>query len=419
MRPLAALRRLFGNSDRSTQLLAEIREGIANMTDVMNRGNERSEQLLSEIGEGIANMTNVGSQRKTGKQETSRMELSVQEALERSAFSESAYLGIAPDVNIPSVQIDAQNPNTVKEIINSEEHRRATKLFLGHPFWSGSIVSYESISLIYSLVRNFQPEQVLEIGAFKGRTAFAIGHAMHANGIGMHHTLGPYDSHHFLPDYDRWPEEIRRHVNFYPINSAEFFSDPKNENLRFDIIFVDGNHDYEYALFDILAGARRITPGGFIIVDNISQAGPMLAVLDFLKSNPDWIDCGIDPTPEFPTKAYDIGRTTIPLIDFMVIRAPDFYIINDRPSTFGTKRWPTNTVRGVEFAGVSEEIFCQCVLRSFGPEMLYEVVAEGTGTGRVEFSEPLVVAENDHYQVEIWSVSPNKPIRIYALPTAF
>lgn len=69
---LTALRKTFGNVDRSTQLLAEIREGIANLTDVVNRRLQagaattdqatrttRADQLLSEIRLGIANMTDA------------------------------------------------------------------------------------------------------------------------------------------------------------------------------------------------------------------------------------------------------------------------------------------------------------------------------------------------------------------------
>lgn len=37
MNPILILKRHFANVERSTQLLAEIREGIANLTDVTNR----------------------------------------------------------------------------------------------------------------------------------------------------------------------------------------------------------------------------------------------------------------------------------------------------------------------------------------------------------------------------------------------
>ncbi len=37
MNPIRTIKRHFANVERSTQLLAEIREGIANLTDVTNR----------------------------------------------------------------------------------------------------------------------------------------------------------------------------------------------------------------------------------------------------------------------------------------------------------------------------------------------------------------------------------------------
>ena len=37
MNPIAVLRRYFANVERSRQMLEEIREGVANLTDVTNR----------------------------------------------------------------------------------------------------------------------------------------------------------------------------------------------------------------------------------------------------------------------------------------------------------------------------------------------------------------------------------------------
>src|SRR5260370_40661922 len=48
MKPMKTLRRFFDNPARSAQLLAEIREGVANSPN-------RTAQLLAEIREGIAN----------------------------------------------------------------------------------------------------------------------------------------------------------------------------------------------------------------------------------------------------------------------------------------------------------------------------------------------------------------------------
>jgi hypothetical protein len=68
------LRTFFGNAVKSVQLQAEIREGIANHADLMNRRlkelieqqadqSVRNERLLKEIVTGLANQTNVLNQR--------------------------------------------------------------------------------------------------------------------------------------------------------------------------------------------------------------------------------------------------------------------------------------------------------------------------------------------------------------------
>ena len=68
------LRTFFGNAGKSVQLQAEMREGIANQADLMNRRLKelieqqasqfaRNEQLLREVVAGLANQTNVINQR--------------------------------------------------------------------------------------------------------------------------------------------------------------------------------------------------------------------------------------------------------------------------------------------------------------------------------------------------------------------
>ena len=51
MKPLRAFRQLLGNSDRSTQLLAEIREGIANLHAAVNMSLAEFDSFLAEVRE--------------------------------------------------------------------------------------------------------------------------------------------------------------------------------------------------------------------------------------------------------------------------------------------------------------------------------------------------------------------------------
>jgi hypothetical protein len=49
MNPIDSLRRHFANVERSRQLLEEIREGVANLTDVTNRHLIKLQELMQEV----------------------------------------------------------------------------------------------------------------------------------------------------------------------------------------------------------------------------------------------------------------------------------------------------------------------------------------------------------------------------------
>ena len=82
----------------------------------------------------------------------------------------------------------------------------------------------------------------------------------------------------------------------------------ERQHIHPELVFVDGNHDYEFAFFDIACGARTIAPGGFIVVDNIAQPGPFFAARDFLAANPDWRELGTAATDYNRDKAFDRRR---------------------------------------------------------------------------------------------------------------
>ena len=75
----------------------------------------------------------------------------------------------------------------------------------------------------------------------------------------------------------------------------DFYMEMERQSVRPGVVFVDGNHDYEFALFDIGRAAKYMTPGGFIFVDNVAQPGPFFAARDFLSANPGWREIGDRP----------------------------------------------------------------------------------------------------------------------------
>lgn len=320
-------------------------------------------------------------------------------------------LDVSTKISIADITA-AENP--IEAIINSAEYAQAGSLVHSNSFWSDAITSPYGAALIYNLIINYKLRDLAEIGSFRGKTSYLMAHALEANGAGHLHTVGPYDSHHFLPLYKKWPRELKARTTFHPVNSAEFFSSAIPADQRFDLVFVDGNHDYEYALFDIQCAAHRLRPGGFIVVDNIEQAGPASAVVQFLRDNPGYEDLSVSPLKDFPRIAYDKSRAPIPGTAFVVIRSPKNLSVSRRARTFGTIAWPRNVVSAVATSS-QEEVTVQCVLRSFGPGALYEEMAIASGAGTVCFNPPLRVGENDTYTAEIW-MSAEHDVTLDALP---
>ncbi|MDO8423295.1 MAG: class I SAM-dependent methyltransferase [Parvibaculum sp.] len=149
------------------------------------------------------------------------------------------------------------------------------------------------VAMIAGIIEYLKPDLCLEIGTFFGKTALAMAEAVARNGKGKLITIDPFGADR-VPDIMKgWPAEVRAAAEFRPDYSMQFFSTLEAKVVRggitpLGVVFVDGNHAFEYALFDIMAAAANIVPGGAVITDNLEQEGPKLAVIEFLKMNPAW-----------------------------------------------------------------------------------------------------------------------------------
>src|SRR5258708_6092411 len=104
------------------------------------------------------------------------------------------------DVPFPEVDFEVANP--IPAILENPAYLRATEILSTYPFGADALISWNSLALLYATIRNQRPSQIVEIGSYKGTTAKVLAHALQANGLGTLHTVGPFDSHHFLPRYE-------------------------------------------------------------------------------------------------------------------------------------------------------------------------------------------------------------------------
>src|SRR5215210_8855077 len=232
-------------------------------------------------------------------------------------------LAVSPETNIPFPSLDlAQIEDPIPAILAHALFRQTDDFFSHNPASRRALVSAHTQALLYTLVRNLKPDHILEIGVYKAATSEALARALQANGRGTLHAVDPFRTEYIQAIFQQWPRELAARLEFHPVNSAAFFSDLENSKIRPSLVLVDGNHDYEFAYFDIVSSARYLAPRGFILVDNVAQPGPFLAVRDFLASNPGWSECGGSTADYDRSKAYDSGRSVIPHTDLIVLRAP-------------------------------------------------------------------------------------------------
>ncbi len=327
---------------------------------------------------------------------------------------------------IPFSTIDLSSDNPIVEILNAPKFSETEAVLYKTAASRRALISAAATALIYTLVRNAKPQHVVEIGTYYGGTSEVICRALHENGSGVLHTVAPFEAERVIPIFDSWPRELRQHLEFYLMTSMEFYYRLGARGIRPEIAFIDGDHSYEAALFDIQSLAKSLERRGFLLVDNVSQPGPYYAAMDFLQRNPDWTQCKArNPEWADPNKALDRERTSVPETDFEILRAPHGYSVGSRPVTFGEIPSATE-VKGLRIHAESGggTLHAQCILRGFGSAAAEEVTLAaldiaGPGTVDLMFPIPLRLKELfERCSAEPWLVwSGQTPLKLSQVPT--
>ncbi|MEA2908932.1 MAG: hypothetical protein QOJ15_1013 [Bradyrhizobium sp.] len=232
-----------------------------------------------------------------------------------------------------------------------------------------SLISDESRALLHHLVVMRRPERILEIGTFVAGTTEVFARALWEVGRGHIDTIDPFGAERCPPIIAAFPAELRERITFSPVNSAAHFDRELSHNRTYDFVFIDGNHEFEYALFDLLCTARLISPRGLVVLDNVDQPGPRLATKLFLKSFPEWNDVAgvvqkIDPAAPLAAPV-----PSFPDTNFYLLEAPPHYVVRGEPRSFGSADVDHADVDGIELelaAPAQGDLHIHVYARTFG-----------------------------------------------------
>ena len=342
---------------------------------------------------------------------------------------------VRPIEPIPCAAVDANGPaDPIASIIAAPEFAATTRWFAQDP--SGrSQLSSEAQALLFTLTRNLKPAHVFEIGTYLAGTSEAICRALAANGTGLLHTTDPFSLAAVPAILMKWPRPLRRHVRFHHLDSMAFFTRMEQAGVRSQLTFIDGRHDYQFAMFDLSMAARTLSPGALILLDNVSQPGPYLAVTDFLRDNPGWSECGNPGGRRGDGLPFDQQRARIHNSDLIALRAPVGLVVGARPVTLGERSFDRQEVCGVELTIVERSargtLSIQCALRGHsasrtnpGVEIIGATSLEldgAQGPVAARFVPPLI-ATGAFYQMALDTAlmwRGDKPLYLAGPPTVF
>jgi hypothetical protein len=291
------------------------------------------------------------------------------------AISSGEPATVVPDLPFPLIDLAVAN-DPVTDIMGSAEFHSCFEFLRHVEAAQRALVSSASQALLYCFIRNLRPDHVVEIGTYKASTTEAMCRALHANGHGIAHTVDPNVGVYGVEDIlAAWPPELKQHVQFYPVSSMDFYIRAIQTQLRPQLVFVDGHHDYEFASFDIQCAARLMLPNGFIFVDNIAQPGPYFAARDFLNLHPDWRECGSSMSKYRPELPFDLNRRSVEHTDFCVLGGPRHIFIGIEPYTPGISGVANSEVDSISVTiarPATGKLYAQCILRSFGDSWIEE-----------------------------------------------
>jgi predicted O-methyltransferase YrrM len=321
---------------------------------------------------------------------------------------------VRPVESITCAMVDANSPaDPIPSIIAAPEFAATTRWFAQETA-GRSLLSPEAQALLFTLARNLKPAHVFEIGTFLAGTSEAICRALQANGTGLLHTTDPFSLAAVPAILLKWPRDLRRHVRFYHLDSMAFFMRMERMGVRSQLTFIDGRHDYQFAMFDLSMAAVTLEPGGLILLDNVSQPGPYFAATDFLRDTPGWRECGNPGDRPRDGLPFDKQRARIHNSDLIALRAPSGLVVGARPVKLGERGLDRKDVRGVELTIAERSsrgtLSVQCALRGhsaspanpgveiIGATSLELDGAEGPVTARFE---PPLAARGEFYETAV------------------
>lgn len=146
--------------------------------------------------------------------------------------------------------------------------------------WSTMEEQGELFEFILKKINTNHKIRICEIGVYKGRltamlNVILINHDMFYKYVGIDHFSGSTEHDHAINYYDIAMENLKSIEDYITIIKNDSINESRNwEDEYFDIIYIDGGHDYYSVIRDLNAWYPKLKPGGFMCGDDYTTGWP-------------------------------------------------------------------------------------------------------------------------------------------------
>jgi len=147
----------------------------------------------------------------------------------------------------------------------------------GNPVELGGALSEISVAVMQRLIYEGKPDRCLEIGMGMGGSTLAVLYALRKLGNGKLTSIDPHETGRGPQKLNGIGLEMVRRAGLS--NLLEFIEEPSHlalprmvaEGRRFDFIFIDGWHSFDYAFVDYFYSDLLLNEGGVLVFDDIGM----------------------------------------------------------------------------------------------------------------------------------------------------
>jgi predicted O-methyltransferase YrrM len=147
-------------------------------------------------------------------------------------------------------------------------------------------ISPEQGMCIYNLCQEKKPQKTLEIGFAYGFSTIYFLASIKSNNLGSHTAMDPFQHRDWYGIGLKKITELEMDGSFRFIPDYDVFGIPQlaKENHKFDVVFIDGDHRFDYVLMDFTLCDYIISENGYIIFHDTGMKS-IKKVVKFIKKN--------------------------------------------------------------------------------------------------------------------------------------